>query len=163
MAQRSPIFWLHNHGESANNFPEGMPHCQQLLHLFLKIAVGVLPESRNGSPSRSNVDILARTSRPATVLYRQVIDEALAARKRQNAKLVIAKLDRLSRNLAFIATLEVTDMNVCCASTPRACMIVSLLAGNAGIPARQSCADIVAKFLDEQADRPGRGGGWVFA
>src|ERR1700730_3569902 len=68
MAQRSPIFWLHNHGESANNFPEGMPHCQQLLHLFLKIAVGVLPESRNGSPSRSNVDILARTSRPATVL-----------------------------------------------------------------------------------------------
>jgi hypothetical protein len=30
---------------------------------------------------------------------------ALAACKKQKAKLVIAKLDRLSRNLAFIATL----------------------------------------------------------
>jgi DNA invertase Pin-like site-specific DNA recombinase len=36
---------------------------------------------------------------------RPELQKALAACKRQKAKLVIAKLDRLSRNLAFIATL----------------------------------------------------------
>jgi len=35
----------------------------------------------------------------------QNLEKALAACKKQKAKLVIAKLDRLSRNLAFIATL----------------------------------------------------------
>jgi DNA invertase Pin-like site-specific DNA recombinase len=34
-----------------------------------------------------------------------MIEKALAACKRQKAKLVIAKLDRLGRNLAFIAAL----------------------------------------------------------
>jgi DNA invertase Pin-like site-specific DNA recombinase len=37
---------------------------------------------------------------------RPELDKALAACKRHKAKLVIAKLDRLSRNLAFIATLN---------------------------------------------------------
>src|SRR5258708_10497621 len=36
---------------------------------------------------------------------RPELEKALAAGKKQKAKLVIAKLDRLSRNLAFIATL----------------------------------------------------------
>jgi DNA invertase Pin-like site-specific DNA recombinase len=36
---------------------------------------------------------------------RPELDKALAACKRHKAKLVIAKLDRLSRNLAFIAAL----------------------------------------------------------
>jgi DNA invertase Pin-like site-specific DNA recombinase len=36
---------------------------------------------------------------------RPELAKALAACKKQKAKLVIAKLDRLSRNLAFIATL----------------------------------------------------------
>jgi hypothetical protein len=36
---------------------------------------------------------------------RPELEKALAACKKQKAKLVIAKLDRLSRNLAFIATL----------------------------------------------------------
>ena len=36
---------------------------------------------------------------------RPELEKALAVCKRQKAKLVIAKLDRLSRNLAFIATL----------------------------------------------------------
>ena len=36
---------------------------------------------------------------------RPKLEEALAACKKQKAKLVIAKLDRLSRNLAFVATL----------------------------------------------------------
>jgi DNA invertase Pin-like site-specific DNA recombinase len=36
---------------------------------------------------------------------RPQLTAALAACKKQKAKLVIAKLDRLSRNLAFIATL----------------------------------------------------------
>ena len=35
---------------------------------------------------------------------RPELEKALAACKKQKAKLVIAKLDRLSRNLAFIAT-----------------------------------------------------------
>jgi DNA invertase Pin-like site-specific DNA recombinase len=36
---------------------------------------------------------------------RPELEQALAACKKHKAKLVIAKLDRLSRNLAFIATL----------------------------------------------------------
>ena len=36
---------------------------------------------------------------------RPELEKALAACKKQKAKLVIAKLDRLSRNLAFVATL----------------------------------------------------------
>src|SRR3984957_905729 len=36
---------------------------------------------------------------------RPELEKALAACKKQKARLVIAKLDRLSRNLAFIATL----------------------------------------------------------
>src|SRR5437870_12730372 len=37
---------------------------------------------------------------------RPELEKALAACKKQKAKLVIAKLDRLSRNLAFIAALD---------------------------------------------------------
>ena len=45
---------------------------------------------------------------------------AIAACKRQKAKLVIAKLDRLSRNLAFIATLMESGVEFVAADNPHA-------------------------------------------
>jgi DNA invertase Pin-like site-specific DNA recombinase len=45
---------------------------------------------------------------------------AIAACKRQKAKLVIAKLDRLSRNLAFIATLMESRVEFVAADNPHA-------------------------------------------
>jgi DNA invertase Pin-like site-specific DNA recombinase len=41
------------------------------------------------------------------------LEKALAACKKQKAKLVIAKLDRLSRNLAFIAALDLRRSHQC--------------------------------------------------
>ena len=46
--------------------------------------------------------------------------KALAACKRQKAKLVIAKLDRLSRNLAFIATLMDSGVEFIAVDNPHA-------------------------------------------
>jgi DNA invertase Pin-like site-specific DNA recombinase len=46
--------------------------------------------------------------------------EALAAAKRQRARLVIAKLDRLSRNVAFIATLMDGKVDFVCCDFPSA-------------------------------------------
>ena len=46
--------------------------------------------------------------------------KALAACKRQKAKLVIAKLDRLSRNLAFIATLMDSGVEFVAVDNPHA-------------------------------------------
>jgi DNA invertase Pin-like site-specific DNA recombinase len=45
---------------------------------------------------------------------------ALAACKKHKAKLVIAKLDRLSRNLAFIATLMERKVEFVCCDNPHA-------------------------------------------
>jgi DNA invertase Pin-like site-specific DNA recombinase len=45
---------------------------------------------------------------------------ALAECKRKKATLVIAKLDRLSRNLAFIATLMESDVEFVCCDNPHA-------------------------------------------
>jgi DNA invertase Pin-like site-specific DNA recombinase len=45
---------------------------------------------------------------------------ALAACKRQGAKLIIAKLDRLSRNVAFIATLMDGKVDFVCCDFPQA-------------------------------------------
>jgi DNA invertase Pin-like site-specific DNA recombinase len=51
---------------------------------------------------------------------RPKLAEALAACKRQRAKLVIAKLDRLSRNVAFIATLMDGKVDSVCCDFPSA-------------------------------------------
>ena len=51
---------------------------------------------------------------------RPKLAEALAACKRQRARLVIAKLDRLSRNVAFIATLMDGKVDFVCCDFPTA-------------------------------------------
>jgi DNA invertase Pin-like site-specific DNA recombinase len=51
---------------------------------------------------------------------RPELENALAACKRQKAKLVIAKLDRLSRNLAFIATLMESGVEFVAVDNPHA-------------------------------------------
>jgi DNA invertase Pin-like site-specific DNA recombinase len=51
---------------------------------------------------------------------RPELEKALAACKRQRAKLVIAKIDRLSRNLAFIATLMDSGVEFVAVDNPHA-------------------------------------------
>jgi Resolvase, N terminal domain len=51
---------------------------------------------------------------------RPELENALAVCKRQRAKLVIAKLDRLSRNLAFIATLMDSGVEFVAVDKPHA-------------------------------------------
>ena len=51
---------------------------------------------------------------------RPKLEEALAVCKKQKAKLVIAKLDRLSRNLAFIATLMESGVEFVAVDNPHA-------------------------------------------
>src|SRR6476619_7200292 len=51
---------------------------------------------------------------------RPELEKALAACKKQKAKLVIAKLDRLSRNLAFIATLMDSGVEFVAVDNPHA-------------------------------------------
>lgn len=51
---------------------------------------------------------------------RPVLKEALALCKRTGATLVIAKLDRLARNVAFIANLMESDVEFVCCDLPQA-------------------------------------------
>jgi DNA invertase Pin-like site-specific DNA recombinase len=51
---------------------------------------------------------------------RRILQEALAYTKRQEATLIIAKLDRLARNAAFIFTLRDSGVNFVCADMPEA-------------------------------------------
>jgi DNA invertase Pin-like site-specific DNA recombinase len=51
---------------------------------------------------------------------RPELERALAACKKQRARLVIAKLDRLSRNLAFIATLKDSGVEFVAVDNPHA-------------------------------------------
>src|SRR6266699_2013274 len=51
---------------------------------------------------------------------RPELEKALAACRKQKAKLVIAKLDRLSRNLAFIATLMDSGVEFIAVDNPHA-------------------------------------------
>jgi hypothetical protein len=69
------------------------------------------------------------------------LDEALAACKKQKAKLVIAKLDRLSRNLAFIATLMESGVEFVAVGNPHANKLTSRTGGcqEARTAFRQSC------------------------
>jgi hypothetical protein len=59
---------------------------------------------------------------------RPQLEAALAACKKHRARLVIAKLDRLSRNLAFIATLIESGVEFTAVDNPHA-NTISLLAG----------------------------------
>jgi DNA invertase Pin-like site-specific DNA recombinase len=51
---------------------------------------------------------------------RPKLSEALAACKRHRARLIIAKLDRLSRNVAYIATLMDGKVDFVCCDFPQA-------------------------------------------
>ena len=57
--------------------------------------------------------------------HRPELVKALAACKRNKAKLVIAKLDRLSRNLAFIATLMESGVEFVAVDNPHACRVLA--------------------------------------
>ena len=72
----------------------------------------------NGGPWRlvdkfTEVESGKRNARPE-------LQKALAACRKHKAKLVIAKLDRLSRNLAFIATLMDSNVEFIAADNPHA-------------------------------------------
>src|SRR4029077_19029045 len=51
---------------------------------------------------------------------RPQLEKAIAACKRHRARLIIAKLDRLSRNVAFIATLMERKVDFVCCDNPTA-------------------------------------------
>jgi DNA invertase Pin-like site-specific DNA recombinase len=51
---------------------------------------------------------------------RPQLERAIAACKKHRARLIIAKLDRLSRNLAFIATLMERKVDFICCDNPHA-------------------------------------------
>ena len=68
--------------------------------------------------------------------------KALAACKKQKSKLVIAKLDRLSRNLAFIATLMDSGVEFVAVDNPHAnkltVHILAAVAQHVTLPVRSS-------------------------
>jgi DNA invertase Pin-like site-specific DNA recombinase len=86
--------------------------------------------------------------------------KALAACKRQKAKLVIAKLDRLSRNLAFIATLMDSGVEFIAVDNPHANKLtIHILAAVAQheremISARTSAALKAAKARGKRLGNP---------
>src|SRR6201993_3578275 len=91
---------------------------------------------------------------------RPQLEKALAACKRQKAKLVIAKLDRLSRNLAFIATLMDSGVEFVAVDNPHANKLtVHILAAVAQhereiISARTSAALKAAKARGKRLGNP---------
>jgi len=91
---------------------------------------------------------------------RPELEKALAACKKQKAKLVIAKLDRLSRNLAFIATLMDSGVEFIAVDNPHANKLtVHILAAVAQhereiISARTSAALKAAKARGTRLGNP---------
>src|SRR5438093_1534058 len=91
---------------------------------------------------------------------RPALERALAACKRQKAKLVIAKLDRLSRNLAFIATLMDSGVEFIAVDNPHANKLtIHILAAVAQheremISARTSAALRAAKARGKRLGNP---------
>jgi DNA invertase Pin-like site-specific DNA recombinase len=91
---------------------------------------------------------------------RPELDKALAACKRNKAKLVIAKLDRLSRNLAFIATLMDSGVEFVAVDNPHANKLtIHILAAVAQhereiISARTSAALEAAKARGKRLGNP---------
>jgi DNA invertase Pin-like site-specific DNA recombinase len=91
---------------------------------------------------------------------RPELERALAACKRHKAKLVIAKLDRLSRNLAFIATLMDSGVEFIAVDNPHANKLtIHILAAVAQheremISARTSAALKAAKARGKRLGNP---------
>jgi DNA invertase Pin-like site-specific DNA recombinase len=91
---------------------------------------------------------------------RPELEKALAACKKYKAKLVIAKLDRLSRNLAFIATLMDSGVEFIAVDNPHANKLtIHILAAVAQhereiISARTSAALQAAKAQGRQLGNP---------
>src|SRR6476619_4994774 len=91
---------------------------------------------------------------------RPELEKALAACKKQKAKLVIAKLDRLSRNLAFIATLMDSGVEFVAVDNPHANKLtIHILAAVAQhereiISARTSAALKAAKARGKRLGNP---------
>jgi DNA invertase Pin-like site-specific DNA recombinase len=91
---------------------------------------------------------------------RPELDKALAACKKYKAKLVIAKLDRLSRNLAFIATLMDSGVEFIAVDNPHANKLtIHILAAVAQhereiISARTSAALQAAKARGKRLGNP---------
>src|SRR5262245_15884554 len=91
---------------------------------------------------------------------RPELAKALATCKKQKARLVIAKLDRLSRNLAFIATLMDSGVEFICVDNPHANKLtVHILAAVAQhereiISARTSAALKAAKSRGTRLGNP---------
>jgi DNA invertase Pin-like site-specific DNA recombinase len=91
---------------------------------------------------------------------RPELEKALAACKKQKAKLVIAKLDRLSRNLAFIATLMDSGVEFIAVDNPHANKLtIHILAAVAQhereiISARTSAALKAAKARGKRLGNP---------
>jgi DNA invertase Pin-like site-specific DNA recombinase len=91
---------------------------------------------------------------------RPELDKALAGCKRHKAKLVIAKLDRLSRNLAFIATLMDSGVEFIAVDNPHANKLtIHILAAVAQheremISARTSAALKAAKARGKRLGNP---------
>src|ERR1700680_1734776 len=91
---------------------------------------------------------------------RPELEKALASCKKQKAKLVIAKLDRLSRNLAFIATLMDSGVEFVAVDNPHANKVtVHILAAVAQhereiISARTSAALQAAKARGKRLGNP---------
>src|SRR4249920_820972 len=91
---------------------------------------------------------------------RPELEKALAACKKQKAKLVIAKLDRLSRNLAFIAALMDSGVEFIAVDNPHANKLtVHILAAVAQhereiISARTSAALQAAKARGKRLGNP---------
>ena len=91
---------------------------------------------------------------------RPELEKAFAACKKQKAKLVIAKLDRLSRNLAFIATLMDSGVEFIAVDNPHANKLtIHILAAVAQhkremISARTSAALKAAKARGKRLGNP---------
>jgi DNA invertase Pin-like site-specific DNA recombinase len=91
---------------------------------------------------------------------RPELEKALAACKRRKAKLVLAKLDRLSRNLAFIATLMDSGVEFIAVDNPHANKLtIHILAAVAQheremISARTSAALKAAKARGKRLGNP---------
>ena len=98
--------------------------------------------------------------RAAYASDRPELEKALAACKKYKAKLVIAKLDRLSRNLAFIATLMDSGVEFVAVDNPHANKLtIHILAAVAQhereiISARTSAALQAAKARGKRLGNP---------
>jgi DNA invertase Pin-like site-specific DNA recombinase len=79
--------------------------------------------------------------------------KAIAKAKEQNATLVIAKLDRLSRNLHFISTLMESKINFCCVDMPDASPLTIHIFAALAQWERERISDRTKQALQAKKDR----------